>query len=255
MENTERFTDRVDFYNAGRPSYPAALLRFFQSQLGLSPDKKVADVGSGTGLLTELFVRNGNPTFAVEPNAAMRHSAEQRLGQWPNFTSVDATAEATTLGDASVDLITAGQAFHWFEPNPTRAEFQRILRPGGHVALVWNERVVDRSPFTRAYQQFLDTHRVDRSAVRSGDITGVESDVLAKFFGPSGHHVHSFSNPQRLDKRDFLDRIRSSSYMPLPPHADYDRIMRAAEQLFDTHQSHGAVQVEHDTRVYFGAFE
>jgi ubiquinone/menaquinone biosynthesis C-methylase UbiE len=149
ISSTQRFSSRVEYYVKARPKYPNAMLRFFQSNLGLSPIHSIADIGSGTGFLTELFVRNGNPTYAVEPNTPMRQAAEAYLREWSNFHSVDGTAEATTLAESSVDFVTAAQAFHWFNPELSAKEFQRILKPGGVVALIWNERLTDASPFMR----------------------------------------------------------------------------------------------------------
>ena len=124
IPTTQRFSERVDYYVRSRPKYPASLMRFFLNDLELSPADTVADIGSGTGFLTELFVRNGNPTFAVEPNTPMRKAAEASLGEWSNFHSIDATAEKTTLKDASIQFITAAQSFHWFNPELTAIEFR-----------------------------------------------------------------------------------------------------------------------------------
>jgi ubiquinone/menaquinone biosynthesis C-methylase UbiE len=176
------------------------LLRFFQDELGLTPTHVVADVGSGTGFLTELFVRNGNLTYAVEPNDAMRAAAaEAPFGNRPNFRSVAATAEATTLADGSVNFITAGQAFHWFDPPRARAEFKRILAPGGFVALVWNDRRVDGSPFAAAYQQLIAEHRTQPPTAKWRDDPAAEADKMREFFGASGVDVRTFDNAQRLE--------------------------------------------------------
>ena len=137
---TRRFTNRVANYARYRPGYPPAVLTCLRDECGLSPGSTVADVGSGTGILTELFLANGNHVYAVEPNEAMRQAAELSLAHYPGFTSVDGRAEATTLADDSVDFVTAGQAFHWFDAAASRVEFNRILRPGGYTALVWNAR-------------------------------------------------------------------------------------------------------------------
>jgi ubiquinone/menaquinone biosynthesis C-methylase UbiE len=147
---TQRFTNRVDHYTKYRPPYPRAVLDLLRVKCGLTSTSVVADVGSGTGILSQLFLNNGNRVFGIEPNKEMREAGERRLNDHPRFTSVAGTAEATTLDDDSVDLVTAGQAFHWLDPERTRTEFARILEPGGWVVLVWNWRRKDKTPFLAA---------------------------------------------------------------------------------------------------------
>jgi SAM-dependent methyltransferase len=154
-DSVARFSNRADNYARYRPGYPLGVMDILRNQCGLTDASVVADIGSGTGILSELFLRNGNTVFAIEPNAAMRQVADRLLGEFPNFLSIDATAEATTLDASSVDLVTAAQAFHWFDRDRARKEFARILRPGGWVALIWNERRLDSTAFLRDYEQLL----------------------------------------------------------------------------------------------------
>jgi SAM-dependent methyltransferase len=130
----------VNHYARHRPPYPPAVLHLLETECGLTSASVVADVGSGTGILSEPFLRNGNRVFGVEPNKGMREAGERRLGQHPRFTSVAGTAEAKTLASDSVDFVATGQAFHWFDPERSRTELARILKPRGCVALVWNWR-------------------------------------------------------------------------------------------------------------------
>ena len=152
---TERFTSRVETYIKYRPTYPAAVIDLLRSECGLTADAIVADVGSGTGILSELVLKNGNEVIGVEPNQAMRLAAEHLLSSYPRFRSVEGSAEASTLPAASVDLITAGQAFHWFDATAARREFARILKPNGSVALIWNDRQLDSTEFLRGYEALL----------------------------------------------------------------------------------------------------
>ena len=184
---TARFSDRVENYVKFRPGYPAELVTTLQSVVGLNPDSIVADIGSGTGILSELFLKNGNPVLGVEPNLEMREAAESLLAPYPRFMSIGSTAEATGLAPGSVDLIVAGQAFHWFDQTSTKAEFQRILRPeGGWVALIWNERQTDASPFLAAYEALLKTHGTDYEEVNH---TRINAEMLSAFFHPGPHPV------------------------------------------------------------------
>ena len=145
MDATERFSNRVQDYARYRPHYPAAVIGSLQTNCQLLKTSVIADVGSGTGILTELFLRHGNPVLAVEPNRQMREAGERLLEGYPRFQSVAGRAEATTLPEQSVDFVTAGQAFHWFDRNKAKAEFSRILKAGGWVVLAWNERRVASS--------------------------------------------------------------------------------------------------------------
>jgi SAM-dependent methyltransferase len=147
---TQCFTNRIVHYLRYRPSYPRAVLELLERECTLTSASTVADVGSRTGILSELFLRNGNRVIGIEPNREMREAAEHRLGQHTRFTSVAWTAEATTLDDASVDFVTAGQAFHWFDPERARTEFARTLKPEGWVAFEWNLRRKDATPFLAA---------------------------------------------------------------------------------------------------------
>src|SRR5580692_5497799 len=135
MDNTERFSSRVGNYVKYGPGYPTEILRYLEEETGFGPDWVVADIGSGTGISTALFLDNGNTVYGIEPNQSMRESAEELLGSQERFTSVNGTAENTGLKTASIDLVVASQAFHWFEPIATRKEFSRILRDRATSAL------------------------------------------------------------------------------------------------------------------------
>ena len=161
---TARFTSRVDDYVRARPGYPPEVVRLLETECALGPGKSVADVGSGTGILTRDLLETGATVYAVEPNAAMREAAEAALeplsppgerGRGEGFVSLAATAEATTLPDAAVDLVIAAQAFHWFDRDAARQEFSRILREPRWVALVWNERAESGTPFLEGYETLL----------------------------------------------------------------------------------------------------
>src|SRR5260370_37311068 len=152
----QRFSNRVADYARYRPGYPPAVLDLLRSECSLRPGHVIADIGSGTGLLSELFLKNGNRVFGVEPNEAMRQAGEEHLASYDGFTSINGFAEATHLLNASVEFVTAPQAFHWFEPRATRREFIRILKPRGWVVVLWHDRRMEEAQLTRDYEHLLD---------------------------------------------------------------------------------------------------
>ena len=166
---TRRFSGPVENYARYRPGYPGEVLGLLRQRCRLTENSEIADVGSGTGALARLFLESGNRVFGVEPNAGMRGAGERLLRWYGRFTSVAARAEETTLPESSVDLVTAaGQAFHWFDPGPTRREFARILKPGGSVALIWNTRRKEGEPFLAGYEELLQNHGTDHWEVYHG---------------------------------------------------------------------------------------
>lgn len=244
---TRRFSNRVDHYVKYRPGYPTAVLTNLRDEWGLTSTAVVADIGSGTGLLTRLFLDNGNPVYGVEPNAEMRAAGETFLADYPHFTSISGTAEATTLPDHSIDFIVAGQAAHWFTPEPTRAEWQRILKPGGAIVLVWNTRHVDGSAFMQAYEQILVTFARDdtgRPRREGGHERGPE------YILGGDHAYRAFANAQQFDYAGLEGRTLSSSMMPLAGHPQYEPMLAALRRLFDEYQVDGRVTVLYTTELY-----
>lgn len=250
MKNpTSRFSDRVENYIKYRPSYPHSVLTLLKTECGLTRDWVIADIGSGTGILSRLLLENGNRVFAVEPNAEMREAAEQSIGGNPLFTSVAATAEETGLATASADLIVAAQAFHWFDAEKCRAEFPRILKPGGWVALIWNERLVEATPFLRAYEDLLHRHATDYGTV---DHRNVGDETIGSFFQPGGFRFATFANVQRFDYSGLKGRCLSSSYTPPEGSAECASLILELDEIFNRHQRNEIVSFEYKTNVYFG---
>jgi SAM-dependent methyltransferase len=248
MDPVKRFSNRADNYARYRPSYPAGVIEILKSDCGLKEWSIIADVGSGTGILSELFLKNGNPVFAVEPNAAMRLAAERLLEGFEEFASVDATAERTSLETGSVDFITAAQAFHWFDRGRTRKEFARILKPDGWVVLIWNERRLDSTPFLRAYEDLLLRYGTDYEKVRHENVAG----EIAQFFAPARVQLKNLENFQHFNFESLKGRVLSASYTPEQGHPNFEAMLRELEEIFDTHQSDGVVSFEYETRVYYG---
>lgn len=246
---TRRFSDRVENYVRYRPGYPEGVLRTLQDEAGLPAESVVADIGSGTGISAAIFLQHGNTVFGVEPNRAMRTAAEELLRGFARFRSVEGTAESTTLPDHSVDLVTAGQAFHWFDVDRTRGEFARILRPDGRVALFWNIRRTDSTPFLRAFEALLQTHGTDYADVarRSADPLRV-----ARLFGSGGFMRRVFANEQTLGWQPLRGRLLSSSYAPAEGQPGHEAMMEDLRRIFREHADRRTVRFEYDTEMFFG---
>lgn len=243
-----RFSTRVDNYVKYRPGYPAEIVNILKQECGLTEAFLIADVGSGTGILSELLLRNGNKVFGIEPNAPMRMAAEQLLNAFENFVSIDGAAEATTLEPQSVDLITAAQAFHWFNRTDAKNEFKRILKPDGWVVLIWNERRVDSTAFLRDYESLLLRYGTDYQEVRQENVAG----EIAEFFAPSSFELKNLQNLQHFDFEALKGRVYSSSYAPEPGHPNFEPMLAKLQELYNSHNKDGLVTFEYITKIYYG---
>ncbi|ATB35611.1 methyltransferase [Cystobacter fuscus] len=247
--STERFTDRVADYVRFRPDYPAALVDFLHGPCAVAPTAPVADIGAGTGISTRMLLDAGHPVVAVEPNAAMRAAADAWLGGLPGYRSVAGTAEATTLESGSVGLVTAAQAFHWFDQDKTRQEFARVLAPGGQVALFWNSRLLEGSAFLRDYEALLRHYCPDYATVAERYPSDEE---MATWFRGGLRHQARIPHSQRLDYEALRGRHLSSSFVPKEGHPIHAPMMEALRELFERDSEGGQVVFAYDTRIFVG---
>jgi SAM-dependent methyltransferase len=248
----QRFSSRVADYVRYRPGYPPALIDVLRKHCSFMPEHIIADIGSGTGLSSKVFLENGNRVIGLEPNSEMRAAGDEFLADYRNFSSVNGSSEATTLLDASVDFITAAQAFHWFEPNATRKEFARILKPGGWVVVMWNDRRISETAFGRGYEDLLERYGTDYTKVKDAY---PETHDMENFFGKRNFHRHELPNFQEFDFDGLAGRVRSSSYAPKEGHANYEPMMAALRKLFDASQKFGRVCMEYTTQIYLGQLD
>jgi len=246
---TQRFSSRVENYIKYRPNYPKAIITTLQEECQLSVTSRIADIGSGTGFLTELFLQNGNTVFAVEPNREMRDAGKRILQNYPGFHSVPGKAEDTTLADHSIDLIAAGQAFHWFDEQKTRPEFIRILKPGGWVMLVWNDRETETTPFLTAYEKLLQQYATDYAQVNHKQ---VDDNALMGFYGAHGFKLRTFSHRQNFDLTGVQGRLLSSSYAPEAGHPNHEPMLAELARIFQAHEVNGQIGFEYTTKIYYG---
>ena len=251
-DSKQRFSNRAADYTRYRPGYPREVLDLLRAWCNLKPEHTIADIGSGTGLLSKLFLENGNRVFGVEPNPEMRTAGEEFLSSYERFTSVAGSAEATNLPSESVDFVAAAQAFHWFDPAPTRREFLRILKPKGRIIILWNERLLEETPFLSDYEALLRRFGTDYARVNE---SYPRAEQMLAFFGANEFTSHSLPNAQAFDFQGLSGRLRSSSYAPAPDHPQFHPMMEELRRIFAAHQEQGVVRMEYRTRVYTGTLD
>ncbi len=241
------FTGRVEEFAKYRPGYPEQIINLLENKIGFDQSKDVADIGCGTGRLSRLFLNNGNLVFGVEPNEEMRLMAEKLLGKFINFIGIDGTAEETKLATNSVDIITVGQAFHWFDLKKTKKEFKRILRKEGYVVILWNERT-NTSQVMKAINKILLSLNQEHEEAEKNL---VDKKLLNAFFGEEKIGSGTFPNFQMLDLTGLKGRIHSISYVP-DSGTENKRIMNELKDVFEKYNNGGQVKIEYTTRVFYG---
>ncbi len=246
---TERFGNRVADYVHYRPDYPPALMAWLRRNCGVDAGQAVADIGAGTGIATRMFLEAGHPVTAVEPNGPMRDALVRDLAGFSRLRVVDGRAEATTLADASVDVVAAAQAFHWFDPDAARAEWRRILRPGGLAVVFWNSRRLAGSAFLEGYEALLRRYGTDYSDVAERH---PDDAAMQAWFGPGLRASAAFEHHQWLDFEGLRGRLMSSSYAPQAGDARHAPMLEALERLFGATATDGRVDFAYMTRVFAG---
>lgn len=250
IDPKRRFSPRVDNYSKFRPSYPQAVISFLEARKILFKDSIIADFGSGTGILSELFLKNGNIVYGIEPNIDMRNVAKVSLKKYQNFHSIDGSAEYSNIEDSCIDLITVGQAFHWFDQIKARKEFRRILKPQGYIVIIWNRRKRSGSRFLEAYEDLLLKYGTDYKK-----ISNIQID-FENFYGKGknckGYKKEIFENFQLLDYPGLKGRLLSTSYTPLDDHPNYNNMIIELEKIFNDYNQNGLVKFEYETELYYG---
>lgn len=244
---TERFGGRAADYARHRPGYPAALPAWLRDA-GIAPGR-VADVGAGTGQSARMWLDMGHDVVAVEPNGAMRAAGAEALAGYAGLTWMDGTAEATTLDDASVGVVSAAQAFHWFDRERVRIEWARILAPGGTVVVFWNTRATRRSAVAAEFEALLQTYGRDYGAIVARK---PDDAAMRDWFGRGLRASASFPHVQRLDRDGLRGRLLSASSTPRSGEPGHDAMLAALDDLFARHAVDGVVAVDYDTRVFVG---
>ncbi len=239
-----RFSERVENYVKFRPSYPKEILNFLHESIGFMQESVIADIGSGTGISTKLFLDNGNIVYGVEPNREMRQAAEEILADYTRFYSMDASSENTKLKSESIDIIVAAQAFHWFDPKPTKEEFLRILKPKGTVILLANMRKKSDNKFMNGYMDIIEKYGQDLNLK-------TDNQTIPKFFYPNVVYKEVFDNPHIFTLDRLKGELISYSYMPNQQDSRFKPMMIELENLFEKYNDNGTVIFEYETIVYY----
>lgn len=242
-----RFQGRAAVYSKYRPVYPIGVLLVLRREIGFDRERIVADIGSGTGILSELFLGSGNRVYCVEPNEDMRGAADEKLKKYaPRYASIDGTAEATNLKGGSIDLVAVGQALHWFDAERARAEFVRILRREGYVSIVYNDRKTEGG-VEEAYGRVIDRFRKNMAAIPK-----VDDDYVAKYVKRGEFRKFVMPNSQSLDSKGLLGRLASASYMPPENDREWVEVEREVKKIIAEHGDRGVVTLHYDTVLYLG---
>lgn len=244
LDFKSRFSNRVENYVKYRPNYPNKIIDFLEVAIGFTKESIIADIGSGTGISTKLFLDNGNIVYGVEPNVDMRQAAEEYLDIYSNFHSIDACSENTKLESESVDIITVAQAFHWFDPKPTKEEFLRILKPNGVVVVLANMRKKSSNKFMNEYMEIVWKYG-QKMNIKAA------SETIPNFFRPNIIHKEVFYNPQIFDFNRLKGDLISYSYMPTEKDAEFEPMMVELKALFEKHNDNGTVIFQYETQVYY----
>lgn len=251
-DSKKRFSNRAENYKKYRPHYPKEITNFLIDKQILKKDSVIADIGSGTGLLSELFLEDRYLVYCVEPNDNMRKAAEENFKKLSNFCSRNGSAESTGLSNNQVDIITAAQAFHWFDIVACHDEFFRILKDNGYVILIWNVRKNDTNDFMKSYEDLLNKYRRNSKKIqdKQDDKTRAE-----KFFSNEEFQTKVFKNNQFLDFEGLKGYMLSISYIPTEEDPIFNTMIAELKDLFDEYQVNGQIEILYDTQVYYGQLQ
>jgi len=244
---TRRFDDKVEDYARYRPSYPEGLFLDLD-RLAWNQSSLVADIGAGTGLFSRLVAPRVAQVVAIEPNLPMREQGIADSAAFANMEWRDATGETTGLPDQSVDALTCAQAFHWLDPVRAAVEWRRILKPGGPVVLVWNERDEEESALQSEYELLLNRWCPEYPKVNHKNLT---REKIEDFFAPQLVTVLKHPNNQRFDLEGWRGRLRSASYCPASGQPGNEEMMGCLAALFSKYRdSDGLMTFPYRTTTY-----
>ncbi len=242
------FSGKTEAYAKHRPTYPKEVLEVLSDKYQFNSKMFVADIGSGTGILSRMFLENGNTVTCVDPSDEMLDKAREELKEFPNVQFVRGHAESTGLKDGSVNLIAAGQSFHWFKPDKAKVEFKRILRGPNVVAMIWNDREESINSFNAEYERICRKYSPKYHSTGS---MSVSEEAISDFFGWS-HDYYEFKNNQELDLDGIIGRYSSASYSIPKSDENYRSLVTEFTEAFSAFSSNNKVTLKYNTRMFVG---
>lgn len=249
MDSAQNQSGRLEAYRQFRPGYPIESAQVLRRTLGLKPGAAVADINSGSGIFTRMLLMEGLRVIGVEPDPGLRASAAQYLVEFPLFQSWDGRAEDTGLPDNTVEAITVSHALYNCNWEQLQREFRRIVKPGGWLLLVWNERRPSEDNFQIAYDNLLQEFGVNYTPQTQ---RGPDRKELIELFGHRGFKSRFFKNRQHLNWEQIKGRLLSSPHVPMPGNPDCPPMLRRLQQLFETLATDQQVMLEYQTHLHFG---
>jgi ubiquinone/menaquinone biosynthesis C-methylase UbiE len=231
----EKYTSNAEKYSKYRTEYPKEFIDYLYENIELSNDSIIADIGSGTGKLSCKLLLKGSQVYSVEPNDDMRRVAQNDLSRFSKFVSIKGTAENTTLQNSSVDFITVGTAFHWFDMDQFKKECKRILKPNGKVILVWISRPVNRNK----------NFEINFNGLSGGKEENPE--LIAPFFNNNNFEYKIFKETSPYTKDIFIGRALST----------FDKLtdkkyISELSSLFDNNKENETIAITLYTRSFVG---
>jgi ubiquinone/menaquinone biosynthesis C-methylase UbiE len=245
-DNINKFSDKAENYAKFRLGYSSEILKFFDDY-GFNNNSIIADIGSGTGKLTKIFLENGNTVYAVEPNDNMRFMADSSLNGYEKYISINGSAENTTLQEEIIDFVVIGQAFHWFDAPKALNEFKRILKDGGVLVLIWYNRKTD-TPFLVEYDNVLKNIPAYKGSIHKA----LYSDEIIEEFYSKDYKKYTIETIQEFDYSELLGRSLSSSYSPKEGTQEYMNQCKLLEKIFKKYNKNGKVTFNYNMEIYIG---
>ena len=249
-DNTDKFSGKAENYDKYRQNYSIEILDCFRDY-NFNENSVIADIGSGTGKLAKIFLEKGNTVYAVEPNDNMRNMAVSALKDFKNFAPVKGSAEDTSLQNKTMDFVTVGQAFHWFDAQKALDEFKRILKNSGVLALIWHNRKTN-SVFMQEYENFLRENFPNYNEKNHRDISGDISDEKNKKYFSKDYKKVIMENIRELNFAEFFGGFLSASYSPKEYTKEYYKSRKILKNMFNKFDTNNKVTFEYETIVYIG---
>jgi ubiquinone/menaquinone biosynthesis C-methylase UbiE len=253
-DSSRIFSKKAESYARYRWDYPAEAIETIVEVTGISRESVLADIGAGTGILTKVFLKRAGRVYAIEPNPEMRALAVSQWGGFPSFQAVDALADATTLPDQSIDVITVGQAIHWFPPESFQKECMRILKPGGWLAIFrYSSMNEGLSLEDKGLLSEIFTEKNGYSATRPGDLP--EQKPMSFYFRGEHFTKQDFYRTHQESWEEFLGALHSVSNAPDPNHPAFENFVFAAKRFFDQASRGGQLETKQHTELFLGQIQ